>query len=141
MTDLYEVLSWMIATSPAGLPLVWALIGIVFLVGLWGVIFFDNLVKKVVGLSIVNSAVIMVFVYYGSLSGETAPIDVVPGTPPVDPVPQALMLTAIVVGICIVAVALVLIERLYRRFGSLSMNEIEARVWGVPKGGSHGEET
>jgi multicomponent Na+:H+ antiporter subunit C len=49
---------------------------------------------------------------------------------PVDPLPQALMLTAIVVGVCIVALALALVHRLYRRFETLDIREIERQVWG-----------
>ena len=52
----------------------WYLIGVIFLIGLWGLIAVRNLVKKVVALSIANSAVIMFFVYYASLSGTDAPI-------------------------------------------------------------------
>lgn len=108
----------------------WYLIGTIFLVGIWGVISLPNLVKKVIGLSIANSAIILFFVYYGSLSGDTAPILTADTGRPVDPLPQALMLTAIVVGICVVTLALVLIYRLYRRFGTLDAREIERRVWG-----------
>ena len=111
-----------------GDPLVWTLIAAVFLVGLWGVIVEAHLIRKIVGLSIAHNAVIMVFVYYGSISGDTAPIHVAAGFDPVDPIPQALMLTAIVVGICVVAVALVLVYRLFLRFGTLDATEIERRV-------------
>ena len=107
----------------------WYLIGAIFLVGLWGVISVANLIKKVVALSIMNSAIILFFVYFGSLSGNTAPIlTEIEGTP-VDPLPQALMLTAIVVGICVVALALVLVYRLYQRYGTLDIGEIERQVW------------
>ena len=107
----------------------WYLIGAIFLVGIWGVIAVPNLIKKVVALSIANSGIILFFVYFGSLSGETAPI--LTGEPgrPVDPLPQALMLTAIVVGVCVVALALVLVYRLYRRYQTLDIREIERRVW------------
>lgn len=105
----------------------WYLIGAIFLVGLWGVIADPNLVRKVIALSIANSAVIMFFVYFASLSGNSAPILGGEGTP-VDPVPHALMLTAIVVGICVLALAMV--YRLYRLYGTLDMREIERRVWG-----------
>lgn len=108
----------------------WYLIGAVFLVGIWGVIAARNIIKKVIGLSIANSAVIMMFVYFGSLSGATAPILRGSHGTPVDPVPQALMLTAIVVGICVVAVALVLVYRLYQRFGTLDAQELERLAWG-----------
>lgn len=108
--------------------MIWFFIGLIFIVGLWGVMHKANMVKKVMGLSIANSAVILLFIYYGSLSGETAPIE---GSDKVmvDPVPQALMLTAIVVGVCIMALALVLIYRLYLKFGTLDMKEIELRSW------------
>jgi multicomponent Na+:H+ antiporter subunit C len=102
---------------------------LIFVVGVWGVVAHRNLVKKVVGLSIANSAIIMFFIYQGSLSGTGAPIAVDVTVRPVDPVPQALMLTAIVVGICVVALALVIVYRLYKRFGTLDMEEIERSVW------------
>ena len=110
----------------------WFLIGAVFLVGIWGVIALPNLIKKVVAISIANSAIIVFFVYFGSLSGGTAPIlspDAPAGVPPVDPVPQALMLTAIVVGVCITALALALVYRLYQRHGTLDIRVIEKAVW------------
>ncbi|MFP4375430.1 MAG: sodium:proton antiporter [Spirochaetales bacterium] len=109
----------------------WYLIGAIFLAGIWGIIAQRNLIKKIVGLSIANSAIIMFFIYFGSLSGTGAPIVGDEGLEmrPVDPVPQALMLTAIVVGICIVALGLVLVYRLYRRYGTLDMAEIERQVW------------
>jgi multicomponent Na+:H+ antiporter subunit C len=108
----------------------WYLIGAIFLVGMAAVIALPNLIKKVVGLSIANSALIMFFIYYGSLSGDTAPILTGAEGVPVDPLPQALMLTAIVIGVCIVALALALVYRLYQRFGTLDIREIERRVWG-----------
>ena len=107
----------------------WYLIGVIFLIGLWGLIAVRNLVKKVVALSIANSAVIMFFVYYASLSGTDAPI-VGGGGVPADPLPHALMLTAIVVGVCVASLALVMVYVLYRRYGTLDMEELEGRVWG-----------
>lgn len=106
----------------------WILIGTIFLVGLWGVMGKANMIKKVMGLSIANSGIILMFIYYGSLSGETAPI-MGSGEQMVDPLPQALMLTAIVVGVCVLALALVLVYRLYLKFGTLDMHEVELRSW------------
>ena len=107
----------------------WYLIGAIFLVGLWGIIAVPNLIKKVVALSIMNSAVILFFIYFGSLSGDTAPILTGASGTPVDPLPQALMLTAIVVGVCVVALALALVYRLYQRYGTLDVHELERRIW------------
>jgi multicomponent Na+:H+ antiporter subunit C len=101
-----------------------------FIVGLWGLLAKPNLLKKVMALGIVNSAVVILFVYFGSLSGETAPIGITDGTPVVDPVPQALMLTAIVVGVCVLALALALVYRLYRIHGTLDLRKIERATWG-----------
>ena len=127
----------------------WYLIGAVFAVGIWGVIAQRNVIKKIIALSIANSAIIMLFIYFGSRSGNTAPIltgalatvdssgeaATVNGGAggghlvPVDPIPQALTLTAIVVGICVVALALVLVYRLYQRYGTLDATELEKMVW------------
>ena len=106
----------------------WYLIGALFLVGLYGIVSKPNMIKKVMGLSIANSAIVLLFVYFGSFSGRTAPI-VGSEEPMVDPVPQALMLTAIVVGICVVALALVLVYRLYIRYRTLDMRVIERKAW------------
>ncbi|MBD3278672.1 MAG: Na+/H+ antiporter subunit C [Candidatus Aegiribacteria sp.] len=106
----------------------WYLIGMIFLLGLWGIMHKSNMVKKVMGLSIANSAIILFFIYHGSLSGDTAPIEGSENVM-VDPVPQAMMLTAIVVGVCVMALALVLIYRLYLKFGTLDMKEIESKSW------------
>ena len=108
--------------------MVWGLIGAILMTGLWGVVNRANMIKKVMGLSIANSGIILLFVYYGSLSGETAPIEG-SGEVMVDPLPQALMLTAIVVGVCVMSLALVLVYRLYRKYGTLDMREVERRAW------------
>ena len=107
----------------------WYLIAALFLVGFWGVVAEPNLVRKVIALSIANSAVPLLFVSLAAQHGSDPPILTAGGTP-VDPIPHALMLTAIVVGVCVVALALVLVERLYRRYGTLDLPEIERRVWG-----------
>lgn len=116
----------------AGAPVAWILMVAILLVGLGGVIVLGNLIRKVVSLSIANSAIIMMFIYHGGASGTTAPIldGTTGGQPLVDPLPQALMLTAIVVGVCIVALAVVLIYRLWLRHGTVDMRELERRVWG-----------
>ena len=101
------------------------LIGALFLLGLGGMILKDNLIKKVIALNIFNSAIVMLFVYYGSLSGSDVPILLRGVEAIVDPVPQALMLTAIVIGICLTAVALVLIRRIHGHYQTLSIRKIE----------------
>jgi len=101
---------------------------ILFLIGLGGLIARRNLIKKVYALAIMNSAVVILFILEGASIGEAAPLL---GSGPgafVDPVPQALMLTAIVVGVCVSALALALAFRLHRAFGSLDCDEIKRRI-------------
>lgn len=103
------------------------LILLLFLVGLWGLLAKDNLIKKVMGLTILESALIVLFVYTGSLSGLTAPIVLGETRRVVDPLPQEVMLTAIVIGLCLTALALALVLRLYQRTGTLSARAMRKR--------------
>ncbi len=96
-----------------------------FLLGIWGLIYKENLVKKVIALSLVNAAMVILFVWLGSLAGSSAPISLEPGAVAVDPLPQALMLTMIVIGISVTALALVLVVRIHRSFGTLDLRRIE----------------
>ena len=106
----------------------WILILSIFLLGIWGMIWESSLIKKVMAFNILNSAVVLMFVYTGSLSGTSAPIMVRGVSDVVDPLPQALMLTAIVVGVCVTALALVLLRIIYRCFGTLDIRAIEAKI-------------
>jgi multicomponent Na+:H+ antiporter subunit C len=108
-----------------------------FLLGVWGMLRQDNLIKKVMALSIVNSAVVMFFVWAGSLSGSVAPILLEPDLDVVDPLPQALMLTAIVIQVCLTALALVLVVRIYENHGSLDVRRVERAVRLADGGPAH----
>ncbi len=104
------------------------LIVLLFLTGLWGLIERNNLIRKVIALNILSSAVTILFVYYGSLSGRGAPILLSGIWDIVDPIPQALMLTAIVIGVSLTALGLALVYRIYLRFGTLDIREIEREM-------------
>ena len=99
-----------------------------FLTGLVGVVTRRNLVKKAYALAIMNSAVVILFVLEGSRIGAEAPIRGGPAEAFVDPVPHALMLTAIVVGVCVSALALALAYRLFRIYGTLDSDELKRLV-------------
>ena len=101
---------------------------VLLITGILGIILSGNLIKKIMALNIINSSIVIIFIYKGSLSGNLAPILTEGQKDIVDPVPQALMLTAIVVGICITALALVLTYRLYRIYNTLDITEIEKKV-------------
>lgn len=106
------------------------LILVLFLVGVWGLLQKRNLIKKVIALNIINSAIIVLFLYEGEgpSPGKSAPILVKGVREIVDPLPQALMLTAIVVGVCITALSLVFVYLMYQRYHTLDIARIEAQV-------------
>ncbi len=103
------------------------------LIGLYAALAKKNLLKIVIGLSIVDSGLHLLFVAIGYISNGTAPIfspEVLGSTQPmVDPVPQALVLTAIVIGFAVTAVALSLVIRLYRHHNTAAIDEIKNLKW------------
>jgi multicomponent Na+:H+ antiporter subunit C len=106
----------------------WVLIVALFCLGLWGLVAKNNVVKKIIGLNLMNSAVVILFIYGGSIGGDTAPVLIGEITQIVDPVPQALMLTAIVIGVAITALSLGLVYRLYVRYHSLDIRVLEKAI-------------
>ncbi|RKX77374.1 MAG: Na+/H+ antiporter subunit C [Spirochaetes bacterium] len=100
---------------------------IFFIIGLGGVLMHPNLIKKMIGLSIMNTAIVIFFIYFGSLSGSQAPILVEGVKDIVDPVPQALMLTAIVIGVALTALGLALIYRIYNHYETLNIKKIQKK--------------
>ncbi|MEE8168571.1 MAG: cation:proton antiporter subunit C [Candidatus Hydrothermarchaeales archaeon] len=97
-----------------------------FLIGLYTVITKRNLIKKIIGMNIMDTSVFLFFISMGSVRGGIAPI-VIPGVENpiyVNPLPQALILTAIVVAVSVTAFALGLIVKLYDQYGTLDADKI-----------------
>jgi len=103
------------------------------LIGLYAALMKKNLIKIIIGLSIVDSGINLLLVSLGYLKGGTAPIfspaALASGQKMVDPVPQALVLTAIVIGFGVTAVALALVIRLYRHHKTLLIDDIKELKW------------
>ena len=103
---------------------------LVFMVGLYGVTSKNNLIKKIMGLTIMNGSIVLFFISIGYREAGLAPIlekgttGGLSNTILVDPLPQALMLTAIVIGISITALALALIVRIYAKYKTLDIQEL-----------------
>ena len=100
-------------------------------IGLYGVLARDNLIKKVIGLTIFSTAIYLFFIEGSVQTGATVPIIDGRGSDPalyVDPLPHLLILTAIVVGVGVTGVALALVIRLHRAYGSLSEARISALI-------------
>ena len=92
-------------------------------IGMYVVIAKRNLIKIILGLDIMDTGVNLLFISIGYIKNATAPIENVPG-PYVDPIPQALVLTAIVIGVSVMALALSIAIGIYKKTGTLELDEI-----------------
>lgn len=99
-----------------------------FAIGLYGIVTSRHYVHLIGCLSVVQSATYVLLLAAGFRWGSAAPIfyDRPPGTPAVDPVVQALVLTDIVVGAAVTALLLALALQLHRRRGTLDPEELRA---------------
>jgi multicomponent Na+:H+ antiporter subunit C len=106
--------------------IVYLLCFILFLVGLYGVITRRNLIKIAISLSIMEFSSFLFFALIGYMDAGVAPI-VDPADPVkiyVDPLPQALVLTAIVIGLATTAMMMAVIIRIYRKYKTFDIREI-----------------
>jgi multicomponent Na+:H+ antiporter subunit C len=102
----------------------WVVVFLMML-GFYTLIARANLVKKLIGLSIFQGSVFLLFIGMGKIQGGTAPILVdAPGTVYSNPIPHALILTAIVVGVATTALGLALTIRINEAFGTVEEDEI-----------------
>ena len=91
---------------------------ILILIGIWGVLTQKNLIKMVIGFSVIDTGIHLIIVSIGYIKGRTAPIiDAAVNTPNavknvVDPIPSALVLTAIVIGLAVTALMLTYVIQL-----------------------------
>ena len=101
----------------------WAAIALM-MIGFYIVIAQGNLVKKIVGLNIFQVAVFVFYISMGKVKGGTAPILDDNIEVYSNPLPHVLILTAIVVGVATTALALALIVRINRAYGTIEDGEI-----------------
>ena len=107
---------------------------ILMMIGLYAMMGKRNLVKKLIGMNIFQSAIILFFVSIGVKAGATVPIlsghghghghELIEVAKYVNPLPHVLMLTAIVVSIATTGVALATLILIYRRYNTLEEDEI-----------------
>lgn len=95
--------------------------------GLFIVIARSNLIKKLIGLSIFQTSVYILYIAPGKLIGGTAPILSPSYTVYSNPLPHVLILTAIVVGVATLALGLALAVRIREAYGSIEEDEILER--------------
>lgn len=104
---------------------------ILFGIGFTMLLLHRNLIKKIMGMNIMDTAVYLFLAVKGYINGRMVPI-VVDGIQDVsayiNPVPSGLVLTGIVVSVSTTALMLALTIRLYERYGSLDLDEILIRM-------------
>lgn len=104
---------------------------ILFGIGFSNLLLQHNLIKKIIGLNIMDTAIYLFLAEKGYIAGRVAPI-VVDGVQEVEayinPIPSGLVLTGIVVSVSVTAIMLSLTMRLYRRYHTLDLDEISMRL-------------
>jgi multicomponent Na+:H+ antiporter subunit C len=100
---------------------------VLMVAGMYILIARGNLLKKLLGLAVLQSSVYLLYIAPGKLIGGTAPI-VAPGYAVYsNPLPHVLILTAIVVGVATLALGLAIVVRIREAYGSIEEDEILAQ--------------
>lgn len=102
---------------------------ILFLIGLYGVITRRNIIKIIIGLSIMEYSLNLFFILIGYVrTGEIPIIDISQPMPKiiVDPLPQAIVLTSIVIGLATTALLLAVAIRLYKKYKTFDISKMNS---------------
>ncbi|APF17533.1 Membrane bound protein complex subunit mbxG [Caldithrix abyssi DSM 13497] len=105
------------------------------LIGFWGLLTRRNMIKMVLSIAIAESGLQLAMIAIGYINGRTAPIlnsetlKLHGALKVVDPVPQALVLTAIVIGVAVNALMLTFVIRLYQQKKSLDISDYRDMKW------------
>jgi len=113
-------------TEMLGLYHYWIVV-VLMMAGFYIVIARSNLVTKLVGLTVFQNSVFIFFISISKVSGGTVPIVTDEFTRYSNPLPHVLILTAIVVGVAVLAVGAALVVRIHEAYGSIEEDDIHAR--------------
>lgn len=94
-------------------------------IGLYTIIESPNLVKKVIGMNVFQTGIFLFFITLAFRADAAPPVVSDGAGPYVSPLPHVLILTAIVVGVSLTAVALALVVRVYAEYGTLDEETLE----------------
>lgn len=97
---------------------------LLFAVGFLTLLLHPHLVKKIIGLNLMDTAIFLFLASMGYITGGEAPIFTGAGTRYVNPLPGSLVLTGIVVAVSTTALFLALTRRLYAKYGTVDLDEI-----------------
>ena len=104
---------------------------LLFVIGMMNLLIQPNLVKKIIGLDIMDCAVYLFLASKGYIEGRTAPIyvdGITDASHYINPVPSGLVLTGIVVSVSVSALMMALTVCLYRAYGTLNLDDIMMMV-------------
>jgi len=101
---------------------------VLLMVGFYAVIAKPNMIKKLLGLSIFQAAVFLLYITMDKVEGGTAPIIQAGVVDQIfsNPLPQVLILTAIVVGISTTALGLAIVVRIFEAYGTIEEDETQS---------------
>ena len=106
-----------------------------FVIGFYAMMVKHNIIQIVIGMGLTDYGLNLMIVSIGFNEGGTAPIytfgELTSGMYFVDPIPQALTLTSIVIGACVTAMAMALCIRLYKEYGTLDARDIRRLPGGI----------
>ena len=100
---------------------------LILIIALYGLIVSDNLIKKIMCLNIIESTIILTFLTTGYQERSIAPILTDALVRYVDPVPQALMLTAIVIGVCFNSLAIAITVKVFYKYHTIEVSQLYER--------------
>ena len=110
---------------------------ILMMIGLYAMVAKNNLIKKLIGMCIFQTAIILFWVSIGVKEGSSIPIlteedkhhpEHIDPADYANPLPHVLMLTAIVVGVSTLGLALAITQKVYHEFGSVEEDEILTKI-------------
>lgn len=100
---------------------------ILFFIGVYGILARRNIVKTIVSIGIMESAVILFFISINYSEDSIPPISGIANENIADPLPQALMITAIIIGVAVTAVSLTMFISMYHKYGSTNWSKVKRK--------------
>ncbi len=97
---------------------------LLMMIGFYAMIAKQNLIKKIIGMNIFQTAIFLFYISVGKIDGGTAPILWEGGGPYDNPLTHTLMLTGIVVSVSTTAVALAIVIKIYKAYGTIEEDEL-----------------
>ena len=97
---------------------------LLMMIGLYAMIVKGNLIKKIIGMNIFQTAVFLFYISIAKVENGTAPILWKKADLYANPLPHVLILTAIVVSVSVTAVAMALVIRIYKAYGTIEEDQI-----------------